>query len=199
MRHEGPALAALTRRLAECPPDFRGLPRGSGESTGVVFPAVVHDLVMLLRGPDIVPEPHSRFRGHPPDDLLGRRALQIPMVACWLFADPWFVDQGERFIQPILHFLSRDFRPLVEALPPHVFTTDPDRREELVRLALAALDLRPAGETEAQARDRLSSLDSVERAALIAEARAAEIQRRRVAEEMARKRAQEAAATYGRE
>jgi hypothetical protein len=38
-----------------------------------------------------------------------------------------------------------------------------DRREELARLCLRALGLRPAGETAAQAEDRLATLNSVER------------------------------------
>ena len=41
------------------------------------------------------------------------------------------------------------------------FVSDPERREELVRWVLARLGLRPAGESEHQAADRLSALDSV--------------------------------------
>ena len=79
------------------------------------------------------------------------------------------------------------------------FVDDPDRREELSRAALAALGLGRSGETEPQARDRRTTLDSVERHAVLQKTRAAEERARQVREAMARKAAREAAASYGRE
>jgi hypothetical protein len=79
------------------------------------------------------------------------------------------------------------------------FVTDPDRREELVRLALHAIDRHPAGETGAQAADRLTTLSTVERARVVAAARVAEARAREVREAMAKQAAEEAAAQYSRE
>jgi hypothetical protein len=79
------------------------------------------------------------------------------------------------------------------------FVHDPDRREELARLALARLGYRPAGESVAQAQDRLTSLSSVERARVMGAARAAEERARAVREALARKAAEESADKYTRE
>jgi hypothetical protein len=83
------------------------------------------------------------------------------------------------------------------------FLDDTDRREELVRLVLRHLDLAPEGEAQADAEDRLSSLDSVRRVRLLQEARAAEDERRKreaeLAAELAKKQAEEQAARYDRE
>ena len=96
-------------------------------------------------------------------------------------------------------FLERGLAGLAALVQAERFVDDPDRREELARAALAALDLRPQGETEPQARDRRTTLDSVERHAVLQKTRAAEERARQVREAMARKAAQEAAASYGRE
>jgi hypothetical protein len=76
---------------------------------------------------------------------------------------------------------------------------DPDRREELVRVCLAELGLRPRGETVAQAMDRLNTLDSVERKRVVDQTREAEARARQIREAMARRAAQEAAARYSPE
>ena len=59
-------------------------------------------------------------------------------------------------------------------MDPLKFVTDPDRREELARVTLRALSLTPAGETAAQAADRLSTVDSVRRHEVLLAAKAAE-------------------------
>ena len=69
---------------------------------------------------------------------------------------------------------------------------DPDRREELARLCLKDLGLRPAGESLAQAQDRLNTLSSVERQRVIGAARQAEERTRAIRAEMARKARAEA-------
>ncbi|MBP7601669.1 MAG: hypothetical protein KA750_09995, partial [Thermoflexales bacterium] len=61
------------------------------------------------------------------------------------------------------------------------------------------LALRPAGESVAQAQDRLATLNTAERQRVIQAARAAEERARAVREAMARKAAEEAAAKYNRE
>ncbi len=79
------------------------------------------------------------------------------------------------------------------------FVTDPDRREELARVALARLGFRPAGETLAQAQDRLTTLNSAERARVMQAAQAAEQRARQIREALARKAAQESADKWTRE
>jgi len=89
-----------------------------------------------------------------------------------------------------LNFLRNDLAELASLAQAEKFIADADRREEIARLCFRALGLRPAGETEAQAQDRLATLNSAERQRVIraareAEARASEI-RRKMAEEAAR-------------
>jgi hypothetical protein len=79
------------------------------------------------------------------------------------------------------------------------YRDDPERREELARFALARLDLRPAGESVAQAQDRLTALSSAERKRVLLASRAAEARSREIREALARKAAQEAADKYTRE
>ena len=80
-----------------------------------------------------------------------------------------------------------------------LFVTDADRREELARLCLAALDLVPEGETGTQAADRLHALGSVQRNRVIQEMKEKERRAREVRKKMQEKRAREAAAKANRE
>ena len=122
--------------------------------------------------------------------------LRVILVACWLLHDPWFRSRS-RFAEGARRFLATGLDELAEVAQAPQLIADADRREELARLCLKSLGLRPAGESVAQ--DRLSTLDSVERSRVIREARAAEERARKIREEMARKAAEEAAAVYGRE
>jgi hypothetical protein len=198
VRGEGPPLEQLLRRLVECPADF--LP---GAAAGVPPPAVVAVVGDLLRDLGEAAPDQSRLgafrkmQAAAADPRQGNGA-RLLLVASWLLHDRWFLAQ-RGFAEPASLFLERGLTELARLVQAERFVDDPDRREELARTALAALGLRPAGETPAQARDRLTTLDSVERAAVLEKTRAAEERAKQVREAMARKAAQEAAASYGRE
>ena len=192
LAREGPPLEQLLRRLAESPPDFLAEPR-AGPSGRVHVGAVVGDLLASLgTRPDaagLAPFAHAAPGA--------RNALSVTLLLCWLLADPAFADApppaGE-----LLRLLDGGARELA-ATPARRFVDDPDRREELVRVALAALGLRPAGESRAQAEDRLTSLSSVERARVVAAARDAERRARAIREALQRKAAEESADKWTRE
>jgi hypothetical protein len=193
MDKEGPFLETLTRRLAECPADFLS---AAGE---VNVAAVVHDLMLDLGGEPLPDKDARSFQGDiqkmtPPE----RNRLQLVLIASWLLHDDWFRKQGN-YAAPALNFLNDEIAALAELIQAQKFALDSDRREELVRISLNSLGLRPAGETIEQATDRLNTLDSVERQRVIRESRAAEQRARSIREAMARKAAEEAAASYGRE
>ena len=80
--------------------------------------------------------------------------------------------------------------------PPQTYPIG-DRREELVRMLLASIDVRPAGETIEQSLDRKATLDSVERSEAMQSTIAAEKRAREIREAMARKAASESASRYG--
>jgi hypothetical protein len=194
MNQEGPLLETLTRRLSECPSEFLEEPRGAPSGGRVETAAVVSDLLRDLGGEMLTLQEAAAF-GYKAQGK--RERLQLVLISCWLLHDSWFLSNKRH--QGVLKFLAEGLADLTDLVKPEKFVIDPDRREELVRLCLKALGLRPKGETLAQAQDRLATLNSVERARVIREAQAAEERARAIREEMARKAAEEAASYYGRD
>jgi hypothetical protein len=194
MNDEGPLLETLTRRLSECPADFLAEPR-LGLAGSVHVAAVVSDLVCDLGGQPLIKAQAVAFQTK---DAKHRNRLSLVLVACWLLHDPWFRAQN-RFAGLAYDFLATGLTELAGLVPAPACVSDPDRREELARLCLKALGLRPAGETKAQAQDRLTTLDTAERQRVIAAARAAEKRAQEIREAMAKKAAEEAADKWSRE
>jgi len=191
---EGPALEPLLRRLAETPPDFKEEPR-IGPHGRIQVAAVVADLCDRL-GVEVPAGALDWFA--PLDPKTDRNRLAIALLQVWLLAGDELAAAGLDG--------AGVFRALVEGaaeLAPHTpaprFVADPERREELVRHLLARLGLRPGGESEAQAQDRLTSLSAAERARVMAASRAAEERARKIREALAKKAAQEAADKWTRE
>ena len=216
MRNEGPILESLTRRLAETPEDFLAEPR-VGRRGRVQTAAVVGDLIRLLGG-DTGPEQLTAFVGRsapptltselpeyaeadPPafaEARLERNRFSVTLILCWLLSDDWF-RQIKPEIGNLLRLLGSEAAQLAAQVPARKFVTDPDRREELARIALAGLGFRPFGETLAQAQDRLTTLNSTERARVLQAARAAEERARQIREALVRKAAEESADKWTRE
>ena len=183
-------LETLLRRIAETPPEFLE-PPFIGRSGMVHVGAVVHDTLMELGGPEPTIEQLRTFAPAKADEIEKRR-LRLALVTCWLFGERGFRsrDLGARAWAFLNGAELRELAGLVDAAR---LIADGDRREELARLALRALGLRPDGETAAQAQDRLATVSSVEAARLFRESQAAEQRAREVRDAMARKAAQEAA------
>ncbi|HEY3838816.1 MAG TPA: hypothetical protein VGL72_19705 [Bryobacteraceae bacterium] len=182
MDAEGPILEALTHRLSECPEEFLLAP-------GVIsVPAVAHD--------------HLRAMGVPVPDILrdarDLRFLSLVAVASWLLHDDWFLARPE-LAAKMQRLLGAFLQPLSAVVPAKDFVRDPDRREELARFCLAQLGFRPQGESIAQAKDRLTSLDSLERIRVLRDTQEAEARAQEVRRMMAKRAAEEAAAKATRE
>lgn len=194
---DGPVVAALTHRLSECPAEFLEPPRIEDE--GVVHvDAIVSDLVRFTGGAPLTAQDTGVFRKGKGRGAAATNHLKVVLVAAWLLNDPWFANRrlpADR----LLELLATTLAGVAAVVPAAAFVTDPDRREELVRLCLEDLDLRPSGESADEAADRLTSLNSVERKKVAAEAKKAEERARRIREAMKKKEAEEAAARYGRE
>ena len=191
---EGPPLEALLHRAAETPPDFLGKPLADGRGT-VHVAAVVHDLFQA-HGVRIGRDVLERFE---PGSGAERNELAVTLLFCWLLADPGIREAGPHAAWKLLTILDDRASELAAAGPALQFINDPDRREELVRVALAGLGLRPASESIAQAEDRLASLSSTERARVVAAARKAERRARAIREALVRKKAEESADKWTRE
>lgn len=193
LSREGPPLAALLQRVAETPKDFLAEPRirAAGQ---VHVDAVVGDLLGAL-GAAANTRELERFAGKGPAD---RNLLAVVLLLCWVLADPWFASAAPTKPE-LLGLLGDAASELAAATPARKFVEDPDRREELVRVTLATMGCRPAGESEAQAEDRLTSLSSAERARVVEASRAAELRARQIREALRKKAAEESADKYTRE
>ena len=197
MTGTGPSIEHLTRRLADTHPDLLAEPRIDGRGE-VEAAAVVSDLFVSWGARPLGSMPAALFR--PAEQPVGRNWLRCVLIATGLLADPWFavdppIDRAWSFLTtgPV------DLTQLAAVVPSASLVADEDRREELARLLLKALDLRPDGETEAQAGDRLATLDSVERVRVITATREAEERAAAVRKAMHEKAAAEAAAKASRE
>lgn len=195
MEHEGPALEYLMRRLAETPTDFLAEPR-IGSAGQVPVAAVISDVLREIGDCPLSRKQAAAFESK--DAKKDRNRLSIALIGCWLLRDDWFRTHTV-VTQDVLNFFHFSVSELASVTPSTKFVSDPDRREELARLCLKDLDLRPAGETITQAQDRLSTLSSVERQRVIRAARLAEDRARAIREEMARKAKAEADAKIMRE
>jgi hypothetical protein len=79
------------------------------------------------------------------------------------------------------------------------FVLDSERREELVRYCLKMLNLKPSGETDIQAKDRLTTINSIERQKVIEQSKAAQKRTQEIRDAIAKKEAEEAASKWNRE
>jgi hypothetical protein len=194
MRKIGPQLERLTRRLAETPPDFFDEPK-MGSRGRVHLPALVNDLLARYgrRAPAAALD---RFRSQ--DVRAQRNRLALAAIAVWLLTDEELTGAGIA-ADAVLRLLDKDIGELAAQTAAKNWVDDPERREELARFALARLELRPAGETEAQAADRLSALSQAERRRLIKASRTAEARARAIREALVKKRAAESADKWTRE
>lgn len=185
------SIERLTSRLASTPIAFRG--RVSGKEA-VRIDAVIADLFRDRATRELGPDEVARFVAG--DPAAGRRRhLELVLVAGWLLHDTAFSDAPA---EALLALLDGRLAELSSHVVPRLFVEDGERREELVRSCLAALDRRPDGETLAVAEDRLAVLDSVRRRALLRDARAREgareTERQKRKAELERLRQQEEAA-----
>jgi hypothetical protein len=195
MTTQGPDIATLVRRVIDCPADLLAHEPRIGGSGRIAVDAVVYDLLCDLGAPADARADLSAFVGRAPGE---RNRLRLVLVAAWLLYDEWFRARGD-LADRALALLRDGLTPLAAIVDADKAVADADRREELVRLCLEGLALRPRGETEKQARDRRTALDSVERRRVVEATRAAEERTRRVREEMARKATEAAAAKATRE
>lgn len=194
MQRSGPPLETLLRRLADTPQEFLDEPR-IGAAGQVSVPAVVNDLLARIasRAPVVALQ---RFQGR--DRASDRNRLMVALVMAWLLADDWF--ESARLPQvELIRVLADTGAELAACAGALNYVEDPERREELARLTLARLGLRPAGETPEQASDRLSAISASERKRLLEASRAAEARARAIREALVRKQAEASADKWTRE
>ncbi len=207
MQHAGPPLEKMLRRLSECPPEFWAAPSTSDTHSSKDAATPVSTSNAEIDAYHVTAILADYFRRFEPDyqayrltklvDALSSQQLGVLSILAWLLSDEWFTSRpaGSQQLQRLL--VSQRIVQLGEMISAEKIIADPDRREELVRLALAELDCRPAHETVAQAKDRLATLDTGERRKILQATAAAERRAREVREAMARAKAMESASRYG--
>lgn len=191
MTTHGPPVEALMRRLAETPGDFLAEPR---VSTGgaVHVDAVVHDVIAdhgTLPG-------KAELAVFAAAEPAARNWLRMVLIGAWLVHDESLRGADTA---AIVSWLTNGLRDLARLVDAEQCVVDQDRREELSRLLLAHLGLTPEGETPEQAADRLTTVDSVQRARVLAETKAKRDRAEELRREMEKQRAREAAGRYTRE
>jgi hypothetical protein len=192
---DAPTLAELERWMLEMPVAFAAEPEGFAGGQ-VRVRAVMADLfTTLFDGYD--EEILVLFQ--PADDgARERNRLRLVLATAHLLWHPR-LRRHRRGLGKLRALYSRELPALAAVAKAEELPANEQLREELIRRILRALDLRPAGESAAEAEDRLQQVDSVERHRLLKEAAEREKRARKVREAMARKAAEEAAAKVSRE
>lgn len=194
MQNPGPPLQHLLRFLTECPADFLEEPN-IGEKGVVQVAAVVSDLLQELGGPPLQSTEIASLTPTQPEE---RNRLRLILIASWLLSAPPLEDIPSLALLA-RQFILNDLNALGSRIAADKFLTDPERREELVRLMLKALKLRPQGETIPQAVDRLQAIDTVERQRVLDDSKRVQEALERRKEELRARAAAEAAAKISRE
>ena len=190
---EGPPLERLTRRLAETPEDFLAEPR-IGTIGKVATAALVGDLLQAMKHA-VTAQELDAFSGTIATE---RNRLMLVALVVWLLTDDWVaVATPHRSL--LMGLLGERVTDLAAASKASSFVADVERREELARSVLAALELVPAGESATQAADRLSAVSAAERRRLLRASQEAEARARAIRETLIRKAAEEAADKHTRE
>lgn len=180
---EGPALELLHHRLVDIPVEFVDNP-----DVGALLHDTLRQLNLPITGPQL-----AQWRKQA---ALENHTL-LPLF-CWLLVSPE-LSAGGLAIGQVWNLLTVTSPRLATLAKVKQVLNDTDRREELLRLMLADLDRRPAGESPTQAQDRLSSISSLERARVLEAARAAEARAQEIREALRRKAAEEGADKWARE
>jgi hypothetical protein len=188
-----PSLPDLLRRLIDTPSDFVD-PPATREGAGVATAALVADLLAEY-GARARLDDLAAFKAQP---AAAANRLILVSIVVWLLWSEAF-PRSPLLAEHLLHVLGTTVTELANEVPAERYLRDADRREELVRVVLHHLRILPAGETLAQAQDRLSRVSGLERRRLLAASRATEARARAVREALVRKAAEESADKWTRE
>ncbi len=191
---EGPSLQSMMDRLAAIPSEFIDFEAKKKER--IKIPALVNDLLTGLGAGYLPPDEIKLFQGDPGQNP----HLRVVAILCHIFHDSELCalkishDRIRKFLR------SERLSQLSACIgDTNLLVYEDERREEICRLALDAVGMFPAGESENSAGERLAGLDSVERNRILEKTRLAQLRAREIREAMLRKEAEEAASKMSRE
>ena len=196
----GPDLFYLLQRLQSCPNEFLLSPillsQPKNYKGEIQTASVVNDLLLDL---GLSEDPKIIFNTlqlkHSAENV---NYLQLVLITSYLIGDNWFLQSKKYGLKAKELFLNK-LKPLALLVEAKQFVLDSERREELVRFCLKELNLKPNGESETHANDRLTTINSIERQKLIEESKAAQKRAQELREAIARQEAEEAASKWNRE
>lgn len=184
---EGPDINVLHHRLTEFPKEWLAPQLPS------YFYALVHDALYDL-STSVRASELARFK-RPYGQCEWYRAT---LLIAYFLMDSSF--KGFKFeLDLLLEAFENTAKELVQAGTNHVYINDVDRREEFIRVVLSSIKLRPKGETDNQAEDRLQAVSSLERMKVLKAAKVAEQRAHDLRVALARQKAKEAADKMTRE
>ena len=203
MKEQGPPLEELLDRLLSIPDEFINTKDYSDNfRKEVSVPALLNDMLLDNGGSALSDEEISKTF---PDNIEKQPGKKLKLTAiisilCYLFEDNFFTGTKSHAELIKSFILSDELLELSKAIDkPADFITDPERREEICRRALDALNYYPYGESEENSSDRLLTLDSVERKKILTKTGEAQKRAKQIHEAMMRKEAEEAASKMSRE
>jgi hypothetical protein len=196
----GPDLFYLLQRLQSCPNEFLLSPillsQPKNYKGEIQTASVVNDLLLDL---GLSEDPKIIFNTlqlkHSAENA---NYLQLVLITSYLIGDNWFL-QSKKYGLKVKELFLNKLKPLALLVEAKQFVLDSERREELVRFCLKELNLKPNGESETHANDRLTTINSIERQKLIEESKAAQKRAQELREAIARQEAEEAASKWNRE
>jgi hypothetical protein len=201
LAEEGPELDALVKRLMESGREWIEVPVARAGDGSERLAALAADVLSFVGGlyPDA---PWLEAFGGARNGEHGKsreKRLKVTSLALRVLSDPWFSGKTA-LVDGAREFLEGDaLAELSKCVEAESFVVEGERREELARLCLAALGLRPKGESPEVAADRLSAVDSRERLRLVELSRQAQERAQALREAMQRAEAEEAASKMSRE
>lgn len=204
MMQQGPSVTGLMHRVAEIKNIFLDEPemkilysKKIKNKIRIDTKAVVSDMIFNTGGRFITEQEAEYFILD--QSNVNRNYLGIVLIVCYLLNDNWFVKNTLIPEKIISLLICKNLKELSRIVSFELFFEDQERREELIRIALKHLELIPFGETEVKAKDRLNTLDSVERKRIIKKTMNAQKRAQELRAAMARKAAREAASKVSRE
>lgn len=194
---EGPSIEYMMDRLTAIPAVFmKEFNKAGGSGTGLELSAIVNDLLLDTGDKPLNPDEIKKLE----NSANKKNYRKLIAILCHVYHDLFFLENRP---EPglIRKFFFSQKLPALGAVvdSEELFISDPDRREELCRLALDAVNLFPGGEDEKRAKERLATLDSIERKKILDRTREAQQRAREIREAMLRQEAEEAASKMSRE
>ena len=201
MKNPGPPLEAMIDHLILIPGEFLEGNQKSADPVIINVPAIVNDLLLDLGGVPLRDEEILKhFPGKKESKSDKNNYTGLVSILCYIYEYNFFTEKKSGSEQIKSFLLSQKLIELSKAVKSaDEFITDPDRREELCRVALNVLNYYPDGENEKNAMDRLNTLDSVERKKILIKTEEAQKRARELREAMMRQEAEEAASKMSRE